>query len=154
MEKNVIAQRVGVCYLGFSFIPVGRETGQFYPTVELDRCDSNPAQYERNRRLGHLVHALGRATSGAKLPSPGLCLNASKAESHLDSATISRAVCIGRQVQGTCLEPSFLSPCKGTSVASGKVDVTLPNAPSPHMQCSRTESSVDDLRTSRGVVSG
>ncbi|CAL4066091.1 unnamed protein product, partial [Meganyctiphanes norvegica] len=49
----------------------------------------NPAQYERNRRFGHLVHALGRATSGAKLPSAGLCLNASKAESHLDSATIS-----------------------------------------------------------------
>ncbi|KAL0098545.1 hypothetical protein PUN28_020501 [Cardiocondyla obscurior] len=32
-------------------------------------CDSNPAQYERNRRFGHLVHALGRAAGGAKLPS-------------------------------------------------------------------------------------
>lgn len=47
------------------------------------RCDSNPAQYERNRRFGHLVHALGRAASGAKLPSVGLCLNASKAVSFL-----------------------------------------------------------------------
>ncbi|GIY73171.1 hypothetical protein CDAR_106841, partial [Caerostris darwini] len=36
------------------------------------RCDSNPAQYERNRRFGHLVHVLGRVTSGAKLPSVGL----------------------------------------------------------------------------------
>ena len=52
------------------------------------RCDSNPAQYERNRRFGHLVHVLGRSADGAKLPSVGLCLNASKAESHLDMATI------------------------------------------------------------------
>ena len=47
------------------------------------RCDSNPAQYERNRRFGHLVHALARAGGGAKLPSVGLCLNASKAVSCL-----------------------------------------------------------------------
>lgn len=47
------------------------------------RCDSNPAQYERNRRFGHLVHALARAGGGAKLPSVGLCLNASKAVSFL-----------------------------------------------------------------------
>ncbi|CAB0044419.1 unnamed protein product [Trichogramma brassicae] len=48
----------------------------------IDRCRGyciylNPAQYERNRRFGHLVHALGRAAGGAKLPSVGLCLNAS-----------------------------------------------------------------------------
>jgi hypothetical protein len=47
------------------------------------RCDSNPAQYERNRRFGHLVHALARVGDGAKLPSVGLCLNASKAVSFL-----------------------------------------------------------------------
>lgn len=47
------------------------------------RCDSNTAQYERNRSFGHLVHALGRAADGAKLPSAGLCLNASKAEASL-----------------------------------------------------------------------
>ncbi|KAG8250558.1 hypothetical protein J6590_099150 [Homalodisca vitripennis] len=52
------------------------------------RCNSNPAQYERNRRFGHLVHALGRAAGGAKLPSVGLCLNASKAESRLVGADI------------------------------------------------------------------
>ncbi|KAI4485655.1 hypothetical protein M0802_012625 [Mischocyttarus mexicanus] len=40
-------------------------------------CDSNPAQYERNRRFGNLVHKLGQAAGGAKLPSIGLCLNAS-----------------------------------------------------------------------------
>ena len=33
--------------------------------------------------FGHLVHALGRAAGGAKLPSVGLCLNASKAVSFL-----------------------------------------------------------------------
>ena len=47
------------------------------------RCDSEPAQNERNRRFGYLVHALGRAAGGAKLPSVGLCLNASKAVSFL-----------------------------------------------------------------------
>ena len=52
------------------------------------RCDSNPAQYERNRRFGHLVHVLGRSVGGAKLPSVGLCLNASKAEARLDMATL------------------------------------------------------------------
>ncbi|KMQ89972.1 glutamyl-trna synthetase [Lasius niger] len=46
-------------------------------------CNSNPAQYERNSRFGHLVHALSRAAGGAKLPSVGLCLNASKAVSSL-----------------------------------------------------------------------
>ena len=51
-------------------------------------CDSNPAQYERNSRFGHLVHVLGRSAGGAKLPSVGLCLNASKAESGLDTAMI------------------------------------------------------------------
>ncbi|KAL0098616.1 hypothetical protein PUN28_020572 [Cardiocondyla obscurior] len=44
-------------------------------------CDSNPAQYERNR-FGHWF-TLGRAAGGAKLPSVGLCLNASKAVSSL-----------------------------------------------------------------------
>ena len=48
-------------------------------------CDSNPAQYERNRRFGHLVHAVGRSAVGAKLPLVGLSLNASKAESLLDN---------------------------------------------------------------------
>ena len=52
------------------------------------RCDSNPAQYERNRRFGHLAFVLGRSTGGAKLPSLGLCLNASKAEARLDMATL------------------------------------------------------------------
>jgi hypothetical protein len=57
------------------------------------RCDSNLAQYERNRKFGHLVHALGRAAGGAKLPSVGLRLNASKAESALVMvATITRGV--------------------------------------------------------------
>ena len=60
------------------------------------RCDSNPAQYERNRRFGHLVHVLGRSAGGAKLPSVGLCLNASKAESRLVMATIPLDVLFAR----------------------------------------------------------
>ena len=43
------------------------------------RYDSNPAQYKRNRWFGNFVHALVRAAGGARLPSVGLCLNASKA---------------------------------------------------------------------------
>ena len=59
-------------------------------------CDSNPAQYERNRRFGHLVHVLARSSGGAKLPSVGLCLNASKAESRLVTAMIPLDVLFAR----------------------------------------------------------
>ena len=52
------------------------------------RYDRNPAQYERNRRFGHLVHVLARPSSGTKLPSVGLQLNASKLESGLVTVTI------------------------------------------------------------------
>jgi hypothetical protein len=38
--------------------------------------------------LGHLVHVLARSGSGAKLPSVGLRLNASKSESRLVTAAI------------------------------------------------------------------
>nr|GFU41118.1 hypothetical protein NPIL_328571 [Nephila pilipes] len=34
-------------------------------------CDSNRAQYERNRRLGNLVCAPGWKANGARLPSAG-----------------------------------------------------------------------------------
>lgn len=45
------------------------------------RCNGNPAQYERNRRFRHLVYVLGWKANGAKLPSGGIWLNASKSES-------------------------------------------------------------------------
>ena len=54
----------------------------------LSRCDSNPAQYERNRRFGQLAHTVARASNAVKLPSVGLWLNASKSESCLVIATI------------------------------------------------------------------
>jgi hypothetical protein len=134
------------------------------------RCDSNLAQYERNRKFGHLVHALGREAGGAKLPSVGLRLNASKAESALGMvATITRGVpWAGR------LEPDFArarSPFPRGARGS--------TAPSPHagararglcparersgwrstvgpltVRRRDSESSVDDLRTKRGVVLG
>ena len=77
------------------------------------RCDSNPAQYERNRRFGHLVHVLSRSASGAKLPSAGLCLNASKAESRLDMATIllGSFFARGRIVFGLHPDPGNLVVC-------------------------------------------
>jgi hypothetical protein len=43
-----------------------------------------------------LVHVLGRKANGAKLPSGGLGLNASKSESRLDNATITKLPLIGR----------------------------------------------------------
>jgi hypothetical protein len=45
-----------------------------------------------------LVYVLGRSAGGAKLPSVGLCLNASKAESRLVMATISLdpSLCSGK----------------------------------------------------------
>uniref|UniRef100_A0A6M2DUS5 Putative s02sep n=1 Tax=Xenopsylla cheopis TaxID=163159 RepID=A0A6M2DUS5_XENCH len=80
------------------------------------RCDSNPAQYERNRRFGHLVHALGRAAGGAKLPSVGLSLNASKAVSFLDEVSndISRSLA-SRKAQHNVLIRYSASPVYRTS---------------------------------------
>ena len=40
--------------------------------LNLSRCDSNPAQYERNRRFGQLAHTVARASNAVKLPSVGL----------------------------------------------------------------------------------
>ena len=110
------------------------------------RCDSNPAQYERNRRFGHLVHVLGRSAGGAKLPSVGLCLNASKAESRLAKATISSGLLFarGRIVFGLHPDPGNLVPgwkCRGLSRSST-------------LQSGGPKSSVDDLCTGRGVVLG
>jgi hypothetical protein len=113
------------------------------------RCDSNPAQYERNRRFGHLVYVLGRSAGGAKLPSAGLCLNASKAESLLVKATIP-------------LDPSLCSgnasPLLDTVPLSGTWrgqpnDVARPSR-SVGWQGGGPKSSVDDLCTGRGVVLG
>ena len=110
------------------------------------RCDSNPAQYERNRRFGHLVHVLGRSAGGAKLPSVGLCLNASKAESRLGMATILSGPLLarGRIVLG-------LRPAPG-NLAAGCKCRRLSRAPA--VQSAGPKSSVDDLCTGRGVVLG
>ena len=110
------------------------------------RCDSNPAQYERNRRFGHLVHVLGRSAGGAKLPSVGLCLNASKAESRLGTATIPLGPLFarGRIVSG-------LHPTPGNLVGGCKCRRL---SRSPTLQSGGPKSSVDDLCTGRGVVLG
>ena len=85
------------------------------------RCDSNPAQYERNRRFGHLVYVLGRSAGGAKLPSVGLCLNASKAESRLVMATISLDLRFGL---GKDSPFGDSSPISGTLARAGSVLAT------------------------------
>ncbi|CAN0535963.1 unnamed protein product, partial [Ectocarpus sp. 8 AP-2014] len=95
--------------------------------------DSNPAQYERNRRFGHLVHVLVRSNGGAKLPSVGLCLNASKAEARLDMETLLLGLLFVWGRIGFGLHPGLrnLGKC---------------------LKCPK--SSVDDLCTGRGVVLG
>ena len=111
------------------------------------RCDSNPAQYERNRRFGHLVYVLGRSAGGAKLPSVGLCLNASKAESRLVMATISLdpSLCSGKDSLRT---PSrSREPCRAAQSAA-RLSRSLT------WQGGGPKSSVDDLCTGRGVVLG
>lgn len=66
-----------------------------------NRCDSNPAQYERNYKFAHLVHALDRVAASTKLSSIGLCLNVSKAIFFLvkDDNNISKKSCVGRKAQ-------------------------------------------------------
>jgi hypothetical protein len=134
------------------------------------RCHSNPAQYERNRRFGHLVHALGRAAGGAKLPSVGLCLNASKAESALGRATITGVPKVERHKHtGQPVGPrhyrrqkavaAFVKPnCREGCVRAAGIDITC-RVPSRTVdqafaRLRNPESPVDDLSTWPGVVNG
>jgi hypothetical protein len=133
------------------------------------RCDSNPAQYERNRRFGHLVHALARAGGGAKLPSVGLCLNASKAVSFLvkggndiyrsseSRKAQNNVTLLGvRRSRRTSHEPHSphgalgrrrdLSRYAGRPLAADHGCICV--------RCRNSELSVDDLRTWQGVVLG
>ena len=111
------------------------------------RCDSNPAQYERNRRFGHLVHVLTRSSGGAKLPSVGLCLNASKAESRLVMATIPLGLlfCSGSDSLRT---PSRSGELCCLAQSAGQL------SSSSTWQSGGPKSSVDDLCAGRGVVLG
>ena len=109
-------------------------------------CDSNPAQYERNRRFGHLVHVLVRSYTGAKLPSVGLCLNASKAESRLDMATMLL------HVQFVWGRIGLSGPFARHSECGRHARSACPFLGILLQQSGRVKSSVDDLCTSRGVV--
>ena len=110
------------------------------------RCDSNSAQYERNRRFGHLVHVLGRSAGGAKLPSVGLCLNASKAESRLDTATILSGLLFAWERIVFGLHSILRNFVFGLKCLWLSFVFTL--------QSGGPKSSVDDLCTGRGVVLG
>jgi hypothetical protein len=133
------------------------------------RCDRNPAQYERNRRFGHLVHVLDRPISGAKLPSVGLWLNASKSESRLNTATILNVLLElgGRTRQVSLVTFWLFRRSGGTNVFVSTQPITwwqsireksglhfslLLQPEFTHLEVLSTESSVDDLGTCRGVV--
>lgn len=134
------------------------------------RCDSNPAQYERNRRFGHLVHALARAGGGAKLPSVGLCLNASKAVSFLvkggndtfrssvsrkaqKHATLLGARCTCRASHGPLIASRDEWQTAG-SLWLRRVSRLKGSTIGHTVRCRNSELSVDDLRTWQGVVLG
>ena len=112
-------------------------------------CNSNPAQYERNRRFRHLVHVLGWKANGAKLPSEGLRLNASKSESRLVIATITshsqywEARLRSRKV-------AWEAPVKGILAVSEQS--RLYHNRNNQGQCWGAKSFADDLDTGRGVV--
>ena len=129
-----------------------------------------------------LVHAVGRAAGAAMLPSVGLCLNASKAESALDrrwrryarerpaSRKARRKVEIvpfekgtllgGRPASGPSPQYRLCWPALGNCGRARIFASRIPATPSAADQAcvkvrSRgSESSVDDLSTWRGVVSG
>lgn len=135
------------------------------------RCDSNPAQYERNRRFGHLVHALGRAADGAKLPSVGLSLNASKAVSFLvKGGNDSSRSLVSRLAQNNVIllgnkftnllshEPRLPYDANWLNSISGFRRILARHLTVDYgfiqVRCRDSESSVDDLGTWRGVVLG
>ena len=112
-------------------------------------CNSNPAQYERNRRFRHLVHVLGWKANGAKLPSEGLWLNASKSESRLVMATIILLPKVGRRVYARsdrCIKCPWKWPCWMAEAPSSCQNETI------HVQCWGAKSFADDLVTGQGVV--
>ncbi|KAL0103824.1 hypothetical protein PUN28_017861 [Cardiocondyla obscurior] len=116
-------------------------------------CDSNPAQYERNRRFGHLVHALGRAAGGAKLPSVGLCLNASKAVSSLVKGgnDISRSlgfVLSVRRDPTRALERDYASPeaDRATSSVKAKSNTRLGDLATPPADSSESSRKQHEAR--------
>jgi hypothetical protein len=132
------------------------------------RCDRNPAQYERNRRFGHLVHVLDRPISGAKLPSVGLWLNASKSESCLVTATILNVLVeLGGRTRWFHWLLAGVSASAGINVSISTQPITwwqsireksglhfslLLQPEFTYLEVLSTESSVDDLSTCRGVV--
>lgn len=96
--------------------------------------DSNPAQYERNRRVGPVVLVLGRAASGAKLPSVGLRLKASKSESPLvnRSDTVRAPGALGGDARRGDLSDRSVFACvtlTGSRVDRRRSEVAVPVMP-------------------------
>lgn len=115
-----------------------------------------------------MVHALGRAAGGAKLPSVGLCLNASKAESRLEGDDIltrspvsegskqcdfirrgrpSRAARRTSQWPRTALMTARTRKCAESYCTRLNLGLTLRG-----VRCRDSDSSADDFGTERGVV--
>lgn len=97
-----------------------------------------------------MVHVLGRKANGAKLPSGGLGLNASKSESRLVNATITKLPLIGRL--------NYVKPFDGFTEKAPCVSILVVRKSGVaytgiyHMQCWGAKPFADDLVTERGVV--
>ena len=93
-----------------------------------------------------MVHVLSRSADGAKLPSVGICLNASKAESRLDMAILPLG---WKSVWGRI--GVSLHPAVG-SLTCAQSALVIPD--DSVIRVSGPKSFVDDLCTGHGVVLG
>ncbi|CDS38255.1 cytoplasmic antigen 1 [Echinococcus multilocularis] len=134
--------------------------------VQAGRCYGNPVQYERNRRFRHLVHVPGRSANGARLPSGGLRLNASKGATihcglpHGEAAialsirrfpsraatVLPRPRMVWLVVRGQSVDHDHVHQMLMV-LRGGRYDIQLWN------ECAGTKSFVDDLILCRGDVS-
>ena len=111
-------------------------------------CNSNSTQYERNRWFGHLAFALAWAGNGAKLPSVGLWLNASKSESVLERNDI-----FSGNFWRTPVEvPRYLLRHNSAGPAKGRWARSLPVNRTRNI--AKAKSFADDLNKERGIVRG
>ncbi|KAJ8027717.1 hypothetical protein HOLleu_29749 [Holothuria leucospilota] len=85
-------------------------------------CHGNSVQYKTNRRFGTAVRVLGRKAGGARLPSVGIRLNASKTESAPAGTSI-----VVKPVSSSGWSESFVlilcsgSPLPGTQLRDGEL---------------------------------
>ena len=112
-------------------------------------CNGNSTQYERNRWFRHLVFALGWSANGAKLPSAGLWLNASKSESTPER----NDAYLGRWQENADRAVPQGPPASRTQRAPSWGEEPLDVPPASNLAVGRAKSLADDSDEERGIVS-